>query len=160
MPFADVTVEDQAFLDAFKLAMDAYRQLAEDYAVLTSEHVVAVAKGLVPVGDDPRDPPGRLRESIRHDPPIRDANSVRVTVSAGGPGIRETLPVEFGTYKMRAQPYMRPALALAAGGLSSLGIAVRTQTTHAAHVTLKRARMTTVVRRTRKRQAALRRNRG
>lgn len=158
MPFVDVSVDDRAFLEGFRLAMDAYRKLGEDYAVMTADHVVAVAKGLVPVGIDLRDPPGRLRESIRRDLPVREGNTrVSVSVHAGGPGIRETLPVEFGTYKMRAQPYMRPALELAAGALGSLGIAVRSQTTHAAHVTLKRARAITVIRRTKKRQARRRR---
>lgn len=153
MPFADVTVEDEAFLEGFRLAMDEYRQLGEDYAVMTSDKIVDVAKGLAPVGTDPRDPPGRLRESIRHDPPRRIGNAgVSVTVRAGGPGIRETLPVEFGTYKMRAQPYMRPAFAVAAGALRSVGVAVRMTASHQARRQLKRARFSTVVRRTNRRR--------
>lgn len=130
MPFAVVDVDDRAFQESFKVAMDAYRLRGEEYAVEKADQVVEIAKSLVAVGTDRRDPPGRLKASIRHDPPLRNAGGVSVKVSAGGPGIRETLPQEFGTYKMRAQPYMRPALAAAAGGFGAISVAVRTGARH------------------------------
>lgn len=154
MPFASVDVDDQAFLDGFRAAMEEYRLLGEAFAVTTADKVVEIAKELAPVSRDPRDPPGRLRESIHHDPPVREGElGVSVQVVAGGPGIRETIFMEFGTYKDRPHPYMRPALALAAGGIRSIGVSARLQYSHQAQLFIRRMKARVKVQKAQRRRA-------
>lgn len=69
--------------------------------------VEAAAKRVCPVDT------GRLRSSITH-ALAQDGGDVIAMV---GTNVEYALDVEFGTSKMRAQPYLRPALS-AAGGIS------------------------------------------
>ena len=65
---------------------------------------VAAAQRMCPVGSDPNDVPGALRDSIRY------------VVEEAGPvvNIGSSLPyaayVEFGTFDQSPQPFLRPAM--------------------------------------------------
>lgn len=104
-----IDVDNRAFLAELPAAFEEWRVQAEAFVDVTADKVVDRARELVPKRT------GRLAESIHRGSLVRTPNGASVTVSAGGPGIRETIFVEFGTTEMRAQPYMRPALAMAAG---------------------------------------------
>ena len=128
------TVEDREFIEGFRLALQEYRALGEVYAVEIAEKIVVIAKGLVP------ERTGRLAASIRHEGPVMTDRQVYVWVMAGGPGIRETVFMEYGTYKDRPHPYMRPAFAQAAGALRRLGYSARLVYSHQARLHVRRMR--------------------
>jgi HK97 gp10 family phage protein len=66
-----------------------------------------VAQSLAPVGSGVEDIPGQLRDSI-------EARQIDpTTVEVGSYGLTYPRYVEFGTSKMPAQPFLRPALAAA-----------------------------------------------
>jgi len=74
--------------EAFDEALEAGAQAIEDMAVT-----------LVPIRT------GRLRDSIHH---VRKA-PLNWIVTAGGPDAPYARFVEYGTYKMAARPFLRPA---------------------------------------------------
>lgn len=143
---AAVEVDDRAYRDGIPRALEEYRLISDALLEEVADKVVERAKALVPKRT------GRLAESIRAEPLVRDARGASVTVVAGGPGIRETIFVEFGTSVMRAEPYMRPALAAAAGGLRSIGVAARLAYSDRARLFARRARARAKVRRAQNRR--------
>jgi HK97 gp10 family phage protein len=70
---------------------------AEQVVAETAQNIEAHARTIVPVDT------GRLRASIAT---TRDAP---LQASIGPRGVEYCVYVEYGTYKSRAQPYMRPA---------------------------------------------------
>lgn len=72
-----------------------------------AEKIVEDAGALAPIGSGDEDNPGELRDSLTVD--VQDDGSVRV----GSFGVPYAKYVEFGTSKMHAKPFMRPALARA-----------------------------------------------
>jgi HK97 gp10 family phage protein len=141
MPSEHIEVDDRAFRAGFAIAIEELRALAEGSIEHVADTVVDRAKVLVPKRT------GRLADSIRRGQLVRTGRGAEVQVTAGGPGIRETVFVEFGTSKMRPEPYMRPALAEAAGALRSLGVAARLASSTNAREALRRARQRQRVRR-------------
>lgn len=71
------------------------------------EHIVEDAAALAPIGSGQEDTPGELRDSLTVD--AQADGSVRV----GSFGVPYAKYVEFGTSRMHAEPFMRPALARA-----------------------------------------------
>ena len=65
--------------------------------------MVAKAKHFVPVDT------GALRNSIKRIDPVIKPRHVEFGFSAGGDNVDYARHVEWGTYKMMPQPYMRPA---------------------------------------------------
>ena len=145
VPFASVEVDDRAFLEGFRAAMDVFRDVGELVAVEIADKVVLSAKELVPKRT------GQLAESIHREAPIRHRLGVSVEVKAGGPGIRETIFMEFGTYKDRPHPYMRPAFARAAGALRGAGFSARLAYSHQARLFVRRMQARAKVRRLQRR---------
>lgn len=80
---------------------------ARDRLEQLGERIVEDAAALAPVGSGQEDTPGELRDSLAAEP--QDDGSVRV----GSFGVPYAKYVEFGTSKMRAEPFLRPALARA-----------------------------------------------
>ncbi len=68
------------------------------------EKVAETARTLAPVGSGDEDTPGELRDSIAVH---RDGETIEV----GAFGVRYAAFVEYGTSKMVARPFLRPALA-------------------------------------------------
>lgn len=71
------------------------------------EQIIEDAGPLTPIGSGDEDNPGELRDSLSVE--VQDDGSVRV----GSFGVPYAKYDEFGTSKMRARPFMRPALARA-----------------------------------------------
>jgi HK97 gp10 family phage protein len=133
MASASIDVDDGAFLAAIPSALEEWRLEAFKVIDLTADKVVEIAQGLVAKRTD------ALEGTIHRDALVRTGeNSAYVQVSAGD-GTRYAVYQEFGTFKMRAHPYMRPALAMAAGGLRGAGFAARTSTTTSSRAAVKRA---------------------
>lgn len=132
MKTVDIEVDVAAFETAFPVATAEWKAEAGAYIEHLGDQVVDRAKDLVPKRT------GRLAASIRRDPFVFEGRSGYVIVRAGGPGIRETIFMEFGTYKDRPQPYMRPALASIAGGLRTAGVAARLSSSVNASAAVKR----------------------
>lgn len=129
---ARIDVDDGAFLASLPAAMEEWR--LESYAYLdhVADKVVVRAKELVAKRS------GKLASTIHRDPLVVTGKGAYVRVSAGD-GTRYAIYVELGTYKDRAQPFMRPALALAAGLLKGAGYAARTATTAKTRAAVKRS---------------------
>lgn len=130
MPGEHVEVDDKAFVAAVPAEMEAYKVAAREFIEKTAEKVVQVAEQLAPVRT------GRLKEDIDAHPFVREANGgyVQITVK-----VREGFYQEFGTSVMRAHPFLRPAMAEAAGGLRSVGVAARLSAGAQARANIKRA---------------------
>ena len=98
--------------DAVKAELDQIKAIALE---IIGGKVEGYAKDLAPVGTPESTGiagylGGSLRDSIRH-----DVEGDSVNIRAGGvDGIYRTVDyagyVEMGTYKMKAQPYLRPAV--------------------------------------------------
>lgn len=130
-----VDVETGAFEAGIPAAIEEYRGLAEIFIVEVADKVVLIAKSLAPVS--PRAPAGELVASIRHERAVSVEHGLEILVIADA---REAIYMEFGTYKDRPQPFMRPALAQAAGGLRSLGYAARLSYSTRASLFVRRSR--------------------
>lgn len=135
-----IDLDDKAFLAAMPGAIEELKGEGTLFIVQVADKVVARAKVLAPKRT------GALADSIHADPPVREPPGVVVEVAAGGSGIRETIFMEYGTYKDRPQPYMRPALAEAATGLRGLGLDARLISDNQARLFLRRQRARAIVR--------------
>lgn len=133
-----VEVDDRAFLAGFAAAVEGWKVDAIEFTVKTADRVVAIAEVDAPVRT------GALKADIKAGPFVRTPTGGFVLITAG---TREAFYQEFGTSKMPAHPFMRPALATVAGGLRSIGIAARLASTPAARAHLRRARQRQRVRR-------------
>lgn len=132
MRTVDIEVNVAAFESAVPVAFDEWKAEAGAYIEHLGDQVVDRAKELAPKRT------GRLAASIRRDPFVLGGRGGYVIVRAGGPGIRETIFMEFGTYKDRPHPYMRPALASIASGLRTAGVAARLSSSTNARSAVKR----------------------
>lgn len=133
--------DDRAFLEGFKAGFEELRLQSHEAIEHIADKVVDRAKELAPKRT------GGLTESIDRGPLVRDARGAYIEVHAGGPGIRETIYMEFGTYKDRPRAYFRTALAEAGGVLRSVGFAARLEASGRSRMAAKRARARADVRR-------------
>jgi len=102
---------DQAFLAGMREALEGVRKDGEEQMTSMGERAVEVARQLAPKRTD------ALENSIHFEEMKREGIRRSVgAIVAGGGGVREATPMEFGTYKDRAEPYMRPAMAQVSGG--------------------------------------------
>lgn len=101
-----VDVEADGFLEDMERWYSDFRVDGEAGALRLAIDVQNRARQLCPVDT------GRLRSSI-HFEEGQDAEGYFIDV---GTDVEYAAPVEFGTWKMRAQPYLRPAFAEASGG--------------------------------------------
>jgi HK97 gp10 family phage protein len=116
---AGITVDDRAFLSSLTAAL---KQLDRDGEAILHDvgaQVVDKAKSLAPrlKTPDPRYTPGHLAASIGMEAG-RDAQGPWIDV---GTKAEYALFVEYGTFKDRPQPFMRPAQGLAARAIRSSG---------------------------------------
>jgi len=139
-----VEVDDKAFLAAFPLTLEELFLEGEAWLVLVGDRVVLLAQGFAPKRT------GELAASIHATAPVRTPRGVALEVVAG---TREATYMEFGSAHARAQPFMRPALAAAAGGLRSIGVAARLSSSNRALLFARRARARVIVRRQQQRGA-------
>lgn len=116
---ARVDVDDGAFLAALPAAIEEWRVESFAVADLTADKVVDTARGLVAKRT------GHLEATIHRDPLVRTSRDSGFVQIVAGDGTRYAIYVEFGTFKDRAQPFMRPALAMAAGALRAGGFEAR-----------------------------------
>jgi HK97 gp10 family phage protein len=96
-----------AFLARAELGLKALEIEAGLRLKVVGDETASAAASLAPVGSGMEDVPGELRDSItakQVDP---------TTVEVGSFGVHYAVNVEFGTSKMPAQPFLRPALAAA-----------------------------------------------
>lgn len=100
-----VTIDPDAFLSSLKQAVEHMVVETEDDLVRVGLRVQASARALCPVDT------GRLRSSIVMKRG-RDGRGFYVEV---GTSVTYAPFVEFGTSKQRAQPFLTPAIAQAAG---------------------------------------------
>ena len=89
-----------AVLDNLTKAGVAGQKYMQSMTIRTADKIVKEAKRLCPVDT------GHLRDSIKRSASKRTARGYRVIV---GTPVRYAGYVEFGTRKMSAQPYLRPA---------------------------------------------------
>lgn len=103
-------------IEGFKECREALQELSKTVqrnvgrrALLAPAGVIAVAvKVKAPVSSDPRDPtPASLRESVQIVPEKSRGTAAQVAVVAED---EAAVPNEFGTTKMTAQPFFRPAV--------------------------------------------------
>lgn len=142
---AHIEVDKEAFLEGFRAAFEEVRAQAGEACELVADKVVELAKVYAPKRTS------RLADSIGRDELVREGTTVSVQVHAGGEGIRETVFMEFGTYKDTPHPYMRPALAAAGGVLRSSSAAAKLSGSNRARLAARRARARAVIRRQRHR---------
>jgi len=141
---AEVSVEGVRELEAaIGPVIAAYRLDVEERTLRTAANITERAKALAPElhEADPRFYPGELRDSIYMTGMQGDARGKFVAV---GTNLRWGVFQEFGTHKMAAHPFLRPAAASVAGGAS--GAATLVSTT-ASRVMVRRARLRGDVRR-------------
>jgi HK97 gp10 family phage protein len=98
--FPEFLLRADAALEVLKVEAGLRLKEAGDEAART-------AASLAPIGSGDEDTPGELRDSIA-------AKQVDdTTVEVGSFGVPYAVNVEFGTSKMPAEPFLRPALASA-----------------------------------------------
>jgi bacteriophage HK97-gp10 putative tail-component len=106
-----LSVDASEFLSGLGAAL---KEMDVDAGVILNEvgdQVVNRARSAVPKAS------GQLAGSI-HGTPGRDQDGPWIDV---GTSLDYGFFVEFGTYKMRARPYLRPALSMAARGIATAG---------------------------------------
>lgn len=104
---SEIEYDDAAFMVNLRAALLTIEVTSERALLTTAIAIQNTARGLSPVKT------GRLRSSIVH-VAGRDARGYYVDV---GTNVNYAPHVEFGTVRMTARPYLRPALAVAAGYL-------------------------------------------
>lgn len=129
---ARIDVDDRAFLAGIPPAIEEWRLDAYGMVDHVADKVVARAKELVAKLT------GTLASTIVRGALVVTRTDAYVQIAAGD-GTRYALYQEFGTHKMKAHPFMRPALAMGAGVLRAAGFAVRTVTTSKTRAAVKRA---------------------
>lgn len=98
--FPEFLVRADAALEGLRIEAGLRLKEAGDEAART-------AASLAPIGSGDGDTPGELRDSMA-------AKQVDITtVEVGSFGVHYAVNVEFGTSKMAAEPFLRPALAAA-----------------------------------------------
>lgn len=127
----EVDEDAGAFLAALPAAMDEWRLESYHYPEEVADKVVDTARGLVAKRT------GLLESTIHRDPLVITAGGAWARVVAGE-GTRYVIYQEFGTSKMNAHPFMRPALAMAAGVFRGGAYAARTALTSQERAALKR----------------------
>lgn len=73
----------------------------------TGQRIVEDAQANAPIGTQAEDVPGFLRDNISVSEPVPTAGGAHVIVTSGAP---YSVEVEYGTSKMPAEPFFRPAL--------------------------------------------------
>lgn len=147
---AQISLDDRAFRASFQQAVNDMNREGEQVLLDTGRVVVERARELAPKDKrlDPRFPPGELALSIEA-LPGRTAQGPFVDV---GTRKRYALFVEYGTYKDRAQPFLRPALGLAANAIRSASIGTRKQSPRARAFAVRASKRTLIRRALQKRQ--------
>lgn len=74
---------------------------ALDKLWISGNKIVDTAREIVPVNT------GRLRDSIVASTPVMTGNEIRCVISAN---VEYAIFVEMGTWKMKARPFLKPAL--------------------------------------------------
>lgn len=108
---AGIEVDYKAFVGGLETAMREYDRASEQEVRTYGQSVVSAARALAPVRT------GALASSIGLEAG-REETGPYIDV---GTQERYAVYVEFGTFKDRAQPFMRPALSMAAGATASVG---------------------------------------
>lgn len=116
-----VTFSDKAFLSGLNAACTDFQRDSASMVQVLGEQIAEAARALAPTSHDPRAEPGKLKASISSDPGIEPRGPF-TDVGVHDPDAYYGLFVEYGTYKMAAEPFMRPALAQAGAQLRSLGV--------------------------------------
>ncbi len=125
------------FLAGLREALADFDAKAEEVVLQVGAKVVSLAEGFAPHGAT-----GVLEGSI-HSDPGRDAKGPYVDVGTQDPvGFFQ----EFGTWKMKAHPFMRPALAQAGAALRAAGARTGTRSSRGARGIRKRAALRTQLR--------------
>ncbi len=137
-------VETLAFRASLPAAVEEYRLSGIEYIVLVGDKVVVLAKGFAPKRS------GGLAASIHATAPVLTRQGAELEVIAGE-GEREAIYMEYGTYKDRPHPYLRPALAIAAGAARGGAFAVSTSTSTRARLFARRSRARIAVQRQQRR---------
>lgn len=135
-----IGVDEGAFLSALPGAFQEWLTQAFHHLDQVADEVVDNADELVARRT------GALEMTIHRGPLILTSRGAEIVIVAGD-GTRYAIFQEFGTYKMRAHPFFRPALAMAAGGLRAGGYAARTVTTSQTRAAARRAAHRTKLRR-------------
>ena len=91
----------QAALNNLKIIGKKYKAVEGPAIRALAEAVASEARKIVPVDT------GRLRNSITTSGPVPSGKGFVAFVSTN---VKYAVYVELGTYKMKAQPYLRPAL--------------------------------------------------
>jgi HK97 gp10 family phage protein len=134
MELASVSVKIDAA--AFNAALPgAQAKWLQDVATAVDkvgDKVVETAKGLVAKRT------GKLASTIVRGPLTIAGSRIFVQITAGD-GTRYAIYQEFGTHKMAAHPYMRPAFGIAASSLRGAGIAARVTSTASSRAAVHRA---------------------
>lgn len=127
-----IKIDDAAFNASLPAAQE--RWLLDIYGAVdkTGDKVVDLAQGFVAKRT------GKLASTIVRGPLTISGNRVFVQITAGD-GTRYAIYQEFGTFKMKAHPYMRPAFALAAGSLRAAGYTARIAGTTSSRAAVHRA---------------------
>jgi HK97 gp10 family phage protein len=142
MAGAGVEVDARGLAPAMADLMSEDKRLLEEMLLHLGEEIASRARTLAPKRT------GRLAASIAVSALRRGRSGPEITVGAEA---REAFFMEFGTYKDRPQPFMRPAVAAALGGLRGAGYAVRVSGNNRARLIARRARARVVVHRRRRR---------
>lgn len=127
----DVDGDAGLFLAALPAAIEEWRLESYHYPEQVADRVVDIAQQLVAKRT------GLLEGTIHRDPLVVTSTGAWARVVAGE-GTRYVIYQEFGTSKMKAHPFMRPALAMAAGAFRGGAYAARTVLTSQARAALKR----------------------
>lgn len=133
-----VTVDARAFRASLAVALRALKGDVELIVQLGGEKGAERARFLAPKRTR------ALEESIHVTPLVRGPGGPFVKVVAG---TREAVPMEFGTYKDRPQPFMRPSAAALGGAIRAAGYTARTRS--GSQMAARRIKARAVVRRQR-----------
>jgi HK97 gp10 family phage protein len=129
---ADIKVDTAGFLASLPAAVEEWNLQAFEFIEHVAEEAVDKARELVAKRT------GKLASTIGRGPLVVSRKGAFVEVRAGD-GTRYAIYQEFGTSKMAAHPYFRPALALAAGGARGAGYAARTASTSKSRAAARRS---------------------
>lgn len=127
-----IDVDNAAFLAALPAAIEEWQLDSYMFIDDVADKVVTRAQVLVAKRTT------KLEHTIHREPLVKTARGAYVQIVAGD-GTRYAIYQEFGTSKMRAHPYMRPALAMAAGAMRSAGYSAQMVGTSRTRAATKRA---------------------